>query len=153
MADNAQLTAPQDIVFIDPNVPEDAPVSMLEASDEKAEQGMGSRHQDSQTSDVDPQPVASLRAQGHDRLKANAFAEAIEIFARAVTLEPNDPQTRLSLGMALQGARRHADAVEMFSSVQKLLPDDAAAFLHAAISLLELEDATAALGAASGACH
>ncbi|MFZ3352302.1 MAG: sulfotransferase [Xanthobacteraceae bacterium] len=94
-----------------------------------------------------------MRAQGHERLKANAFAEAIEVLARALTLEPNDPQTRLNLGIALQGARRHAEAVKMFSSVQTLLPDGPAAFLHAAISLLELGDADAAVRAASDACH
>ena len=129
------------------------PALATQACDEKAEQGLSSHHEDSQTANVDPQAVESLRAQGHDRLKANAFAEAIDVFVRALALEPNDPQTRLNLGIALQGARRHADAVKMFSSVQKLLPDDPAAFLHAAISLLELGDADNALRAASDACH
>jgi Flp pilus assembly protein TadD len=126
---------------------------VTQVSDAKVEQGSRSHHQDSQIAKVDPQAVASLRAQGHERLKANAFAEAIEVLDRALTLEPNDPQTRLNLGIALQGARRHADAVEMFSSVQKLLPDDPAPFLHAAISLLELGNADAAVRAASDACH
>jgi len=129
------------------------PALATQACDEKAEQGLSSHHEDSQTANVDPQAVESLRAQGHDRLKANAFAEAIDAFVRALALEPNDPQTRLNLGIALQGARRHADAVKMFSSVQKLLPDDPAAFLHAAISLLELGDPDNALRAASDACH
>ena len=129
------------------------PALATQACDEKAEQGLSSHHEDSQTANVDPQAVKSLRAQGHDRLKANAFAEAIDVFVRALALEPNDPQTRLNLGIALQGARRHADAVKMFSSVQKLLPDDPAAFLHAAVSLLELGDADNALRAASDACH
>lgn len=101
----------------------------------------------------DRQTVASLRAQGQDHLRANAFAEAIEVLARALTLEPSDPQTRFNLGIALQGARRHTDAVKMFSSVQKLLPDDPRAFLHAAISLLELGNADTAVRAASEACH
>jgi tetratricopeptide (TPR) repeat protein len=126
---------------------------LTQPSDAKAEQGLRSQYQHSQTADVDQQAAASLRAQGRDRLKANAFTEAIEVLARALTLEPNDPQTRLNLGIALQGARRHADAVKMFSSVQQLLPEDPAAFLHAAVSLLDLGDVDAALRAASDACH
>jgi len=100
-----------------------------------------------------PDPAAVLRQQGAERLRANSFVEAIELLARAVALEPNDAQTQLSLGIALQGARRHADAVKFFASVQKLSPNDPTAFLHAAMSFLELGNAAAALQAASDACH
>ena len=97
--------------------------------------------------------LATLRDQGAARLRANAFVEAIELLARAVSLEPNDPQTQLNLGVALQGAGRHADAVRVLASVQRLLPDDPTAFLHAASSLLALGDAAGALRAASDACY
>src|SRR5258708_4290660 len=97
--------------------------------------------------------TASLRAQGRARLKANAFVEAVEFLARAVTAEPQDAPTQLDLGIALQGAGHHAEALEFFTSAQKLLPDDSAPFLHAAISLLQLNRSAEALQAASEACH
>jgi tetratricopeptide (TPR) repeat protein len=97
--------------------------------------------------------TASLRAQGRARLKANAFAEAIEFLARAVTAEPRDAPTQLDLGIALQGAGHHAEALEFFTSAQKLLPSDSGPFLHAAISLLNLNRSAEAVHAASEACH
>ena len=63
-------------------------------------------------------------------MRANAFAEAIELLARAVAAEPQEAPTQLNLGIALQGAGRHAQAVTCFASVQKLRPDDAASFLR-----------------------
>ena len=97
--------------------------------------------------------LATLCERGAARLQANSFVEAIELLARAASLEPDDPQTQLSLGVALQGAGSHADAVRVLASVQRLLPDDPTAFLHAASSLLALGDAVGALRAASDACH
>lgn len=94
-----------------------------------------------------------LRAQGIERLKAGAFAEAIELLARAVTAAPQDAPTQFNLGVALQGAGHHAPALECFISAQKLLPDDAAPFLHAAISWLSLDKPAEALHAASEACR
>ena len=102
---------------------------------------------------MEPDSVVALRREGIDRLRANAFVEAIALLARAVTAEPNEPTTQLNLGIALQGVDRHAEALKLFASVQKLLPDDPAAFLHAALSFLHLGEASAALGAASDACH
>jgi tetratricopeptide (TPR) repeat protein len=61
--------------------------------------------------------------------------------------------TRLDLGIALQGAGRHADAVEHFVAAQQSLTNDPAPFLHAAVSLLALGNVEAALHAASDACH
>ena len=97
--------------------------------------------------------AAAWRAQGEERLRANAFAEAIDLLARAVTANPADASAQLSLGIALQGAGHHAEAVKFFTSVQKLTPDDPVPFLHAAMSLLSLGQPTAALHAASDACR
>jgi tetratricopeptide (TPR) repeat protein len=97
--------------------------------------------------------AVAIRRQGIERLRANAFVEAIELLARVVALEPNDPQAQLNLGIALRGAGHHTDALKFFSSVQKLAPDDPAAFLHAAVSLLAVGNAAAAVTAASEACH
>jgi tetratricopeptide (TPR) repeat protein len=102
---------------------------------------------------MEPDSVVALRQLGMDRLRANAFGEAIALLARAVTAEPDEPTTQLNLGIALQGVDRHAEALKLFASVQKLLPDDPAAFLRAALSFLHLGQASAALSAASEACH
>jgi Flp pilus assembly protein TadD/hemolysin-activating ACP:hemolysin acyltransferase len=96
---------------------------------------------------------AALRQQGLQRLRAGGFAEAIELLGRASALDPHDPQTRLNLGIALQGGRRHAEALEHFGPAQKALPNDPAPFLHAAVSWLALGKAEAALAAASDACN
>jgi tetratricopeptide (TPR) repeat protein len=97
--------------------------------------------------------AAAWRAQGEERLRANAFAEAVDLLARAVTANPAEPSTQLSLGIALQGAGHHAEAIKFFTSVQRLTPDDSAPFLHAAMSLLGLGQKTEALHAASDACR
>jgi tetratricopeptide (TPR) repeat protein len=75
-------------------------------------------------------------------------------FSDASVPELQDPtRTRLDLGIALQGAGRHAEAVEHFVAAQQLLTNDPAPFLHAAVSLLALGNLEAALHAASDACH
>jgi tetratricopeptide (TPR) repeat protein len=102
---------------------------------------------------ADPHAVATLREQGRERLKVNGFAEAAELLARAVAAEPQDGPTLFQLGVALQGAGRHEQALKCFVSAQKSLADDPAPFLHAAISLLNLNMARDALHAASEACH
>ena len=97
--------------------------------------------------------AAAWRAQGEERLRANAFAEAVDLLARAVTADPAEPSSQLSLGIALQGAGHHVEAAKFFTSVQKLTPDDPVPFLHAAMSLLSLGQKTEALHAASDACR
>jgi Flp pilus assembly protein TadD len=101
----------------------------------------------------DPQAIEALRAEGLARLKANDFPRAVELLARAVSADPRDGQTQLDLGIALQGARHHEQALKCFVSAQKLLPDEAAPFLHAAISHLNLNQAQDALRTASEACY
>ena len=93
-----------------------------------------------------------MRTAGVARLRENAFAEAIELLSRAVTADSQDGLTQLNLGIALQGAGHHNDALKFFTSAQKLLANDPVAFLHAAISLLSLNQTQKALHAASEAC-
>jgi tetratricopeptide (TPR) repeat protein len=97
--------------------------------------------------------LAQLRQRGVERLRAGAAAEAIELLSQALALDARDAATQLNLGIALQGAGRHAEALTYFRSVQGRLPDAPASFLRAAMSLLALGDAAAALQAASDACH
>jgi tetratricopeptide (TPR) repeat protein len=94
-----------------------------------------------------------MRRQGLQHLQSNDFAGAIELLAQALGLEPNDARTQLNLGIALQGAGRHAEAVEVLTALEKSLPTDPAPFLHAAVSLLAIGKVEAALRAASDACH
>jgi len=101
---------------------------------------------------ADAGDIAALRIRGSAHLKAGAFAAAIELLARAVTAEPQDGPTQLNLGIALQGAGHHKDALKFLNSAQKLLHDDAAPFLLAAVSLLALNLPDKALYAASEAC-
>jgi Flp pilus assembly protein TadD len=97
--------------------------------------------------------AAAFRQSGLQRLQASDCAGAAELLRRALTLEPNDPHTQLHLGIALQGAGRHVEALAALTAAQKALPNDAALFLHAAISLLALGNVKPALRAASDACH
>lgn len=94
---------------------------------------------------------AALRQQGLQQLQAGSFVEAIELLGRALALNPADAQTQLNLGIALQGAKRHAEALDHFSQLQQSLPQAPAPFLHAAVSLLALGKTGVAVAAASEA--
>jgi tetratricopeptide (TPR) repeat protein len=97
--------------------------------------------------------LAQFRQRGAERLRAGAYAEAIELLSQVFARDPRDAATQLNLGIAHQGAGRHAEALTYFRSVQSLLPDAPVSFLRAAMSLLALGDAAAALQAASDGCH
>jgi len=94
-----------------------------------------------------------MRRQGLDRLQANDFVGAVEFLTRALALGSDKPGAQLDLGIALQGAGRHGEALRLLTATQDSLPNDPAPFLHAAISLLALDRADAALRAASDVCH
>ena len=66
------------------------------------------------------------------------MAQAIDLLTRAGAQDPDDPQTQLSLGIALQGKRRHAEALPPLERAQKSLPKNPLPFLHASLSLLAL---------------
>jgi tetratricopeptide (TPR) repeat protein len=94
----------------------------------------------------------ALRDRGLQCLRAGDLAQAVDLLNQAGVRGPNDPQTQLSLGIALQGKRRHAEALASLERAQKSRPDDPRAFLHASLSLLALGKAEAALQAANEAC-
>jgi tetratricopeptide (TPR) repeat protein len=114
----------------------------VDASDLSAAQGLSE----------DATASAALREQGLKSLRAGDLAQAIELFGRALAHDPDNPQTQLSLGIALQGTRRHAEALKPLERAQKSRPNDPLPFLHASLSLLALGKAEAALQAASEAC-
>jgi tetratricopeptide (TPR) repeat protein len=94
----------------------------------------------------------SLLRRGVEALRAGDVAAAIALLTQDVALDSGDPQAQFQLGVALQAAGRHAEALARFKTAQALLKDDAAPFLHAAVSFLALGDNQAALHAASDAC-
>ena len=89
---------------------------------------------------------------GVEALRAYDVGAAIEHLSQAVELDHNDLQAQLQLGVALQAAERHAEALEHLTLAQDSPADDAAPFLHAAVSHLAIGDNRAALVAASAAC-
>jgi tetratricopeptide (TPR) repeat protein len=97
-------------------------------------------------------PSSALREQGLQRLRAGDLAEAMGLFSRASAQDPDDPETQLGLGIALQGMRRHVDALKALERAQKSLPKSALPSVHASLSLLALGKAEAALEAATEAC-
>ena len=101
----------------------------------------------------EPPTAATLRDEGAARLRAGAFADAAEMLARALTIEPDEPYAQINLGLALQKLDRHNEALQCFAAAQKLLPDDPAPWLNRSVSLMALGDAMAALREASGACY
>jgi tetratricopeptide (TPR) repeat protein len=99
----------------------------------------------------DGDAAAALRDDAARCLRAGDADQAIELLRRAVALAPEDADARLSLGVALQGKRLHAEAVAELERAQRLRPDDALPYLHAALSCLALGRSEAALAAADAA--
>ena len=93
-----------------------------------------------------------LFRRGVEALRESNFAAAIELLSKAVELDAGDRQGQFQLGVALQAAGRHAEALERFKAAQALLANHPAPFLHATVSHLAIGDNAAALAAASAAC-
>ena len=110
------------------------------------------REGSSENAAANPASAAGLCHHGVEALRANDVATAIELLSRAVALDASDPQAQFQLGVALQAAGRHAEALPRFKAAQAALGDDPGPFLHAAVSHLAIGDNQAALAAASEAC-
>jgi len=94
----------------------------------------------------------ALRDRGLTCLRGGDLDQAIELLGQAWAGEPGDHQTQLGLGIALQGKRRHSEALAPLEAAQASLPDDPLPYLHASHSLLAIGKAEAALEAANEAC-
>jgi tetratricopeptide (TPR) repeat protein len=81
-------------------------------------------------------------------LAAHNHGVAIESLTRAEAIAPDDAPTRLALGVALQGAGRHEEALAQFQRVGDGTPEKGAAELHCALCLLSLGRALPARAAA-----
>jgi len=96
----------------------------------------------------DPPDAAALRIVGLCQLRLGAPAEALVLLRQAHRLAPDDPWTRLHMGIGLQVVGRHVEAAHLFRLCLPQLPSDPAPQLNLATSLLALGDAPAALQAA-----
>ena len=88
--------------------------------------------------------LADLRRQAAILTRRRDYEAAVETLARVVELAPDHAPSQLALGVTLQGARRHAEALRRFEAIDARAPERAAAVLHAAFSHLGLGDAVAA---------
>ncbi len=95
---------------------------------------------------TDTAQVSKAPAEGPD-------VDAKRVETAPAAAAPDDPQAQLNLGIALQSAGRHAEALEPLKAAQKSAPNAPAPFLLAAVSLLALGRPNEALHAASDACH
>ena len=100
----------------------------------------------------DERDAPILLRHGVEALRANDVDAAIDHLSQAVALDPNDLQSQLQFGVALQASGRHAEALDHLTVAQDAPTDDPAPFLHAAVSHLAIGDNHAALVAASEAC-
>ena len=92
--------------------------------------------------------LAALRVAGRVAVAARNHGVAIESFARAEAIAPDHEPTRLALGVALQGAGRHEEALARLQRVGDGAPEKGAAELHSSLSLLALGRALPARDAA-----
>lgn len=97
------------------------------------------------------QQTASPRETGLACLAARDYPRAIAALTAAETQAPQDDVVLLALGAALQGARRHQEALARFARVAGRGPNGGAARMHSAFSLLALGQALAARTAARDA--
>jgi len=96
--------------------------------------------------------AVALRERGLQCLRAGDLDQAISLLVRAEAQAQGDHLTQLSLGIALQGQRRHEEALASLVRAQRSRPEDALAYLHASLSHLALGKAACAREAASEAC-
>lgn len=82
--------------------------------------------------------AAALQQAGRAALVQRNYKAAIDAFALLEAQAPDHEPTRLALGIALQGAKRHEEALQRFQRVSSGSPERGAAELHAAFSLLAL---------------
>lgn len=67
-------------------------------------------------------PVDALVQQGTALGTRDQFDQAAELFRRAASLDPHDPEPRYKLGLTLLYLRRYAEAIEQYRSVESLAP-------------------------------
>ena len=66
--------------------------------------------------------VDALLQQGTVAGGLEQFAQAAELFQRAASLDPYDPEPRYQLGLTLVYLRRYAEAIEQYRAVESLAP-------------------------------
>ena len=74
-------------------------------------------------SDDPADKAADLLGQGNDLLAAEKVAEAIEVYKRALALDPKSEDTHYNLGIALGRANQLDEAISHYHEALRLFPD------------------------------
>src|SRR5262249_1170759 len=85
---------------------------------------------------VDPDHAETLHLLGLMSLNERQFDAAVEWMSRAIRIDPK-PLYLASLGTALLGQGRRAEAVQVFDKAVQLKPDDAGLWRHLGHALVE----------------
>jgi tetratricopeptide (TPR) repeat protein len=66
--------------------------------------------------------AVTLTQQGNEKASAGSLADALELYHRAMDIDPHDPDPRSQAGMALLELGAYAKGREMFVEVERLAP-------------------------------
>ncbi|OGQ97933.1 MAG: hypothetical protein A2505_09135 [Deltaproteobacteria bacterium RIFOXYD12_FULL_55_16] len=86
-----------------------------------------------------PQHLDALQLLARVALQQKKFTLAIELFDRALKINPHDPSAFCNRGIALLELKRYDEALESYDRTLRLNPDDADAFYSRGNALLALK--------------
>lgn len=124
------------------------PASAKPAAKQVAEQKPAATTQADQADKDQQAEIDALRAEGLKHLDRGELAEAIKVLGQARAKGADDPATRIALGRAYLAREMYQQALIEFSEVLKRDPNQVAANLGRADSLIGLGDARKAIGPA-----
>lgn len=78
-----------------------------------------------------------LWGRGTEAMNGNRFRDAVEAFRQLVALDPNDPDSRMYLGIALARSGHGNEAMEQFSEALRLSPGHAGAHYNLGLLLVQ----------------
>lgn len=89
--------------------------------------------------------VHALHGLGVLKAQSGHYEEAVELFSKAVRINPHDPSAHLNLGNALRALHRIEAALSSYAQALTLKPDYALALNNRGVCLLELHRAEESL--------
>ena len=97
----------------------------------------------------DPKNVGAWIALGNDFFDTNQYQKSIEAYAKALELQPNNPDVLTDQGVMLRAVGQFEQAIANFEKAQKIAPDHYQSLINMAVvydsDLKKPEKATAAL--------
>jgi predicted Zn-dependent protease len=84
--------------------------------------------------EINPDHASAVFVMGEIARRAGAWDEAIQQFSRAAQLDTGFLEAYLALGMSLNAANRHADAIAPLERYAKSMPDDPAGHYQLALA-------------------